>query len=135
MTVFRVFMDIPEVSPSPDVKPGVEVVLVVLEMVTFDPSVFVLVITSTMVETTGVGVVEGLLLGAEVFSGVEVVDGVVGEAFVSAEEEVVEAAVDDVVLGELVVVGVLDGVGDDVVDDELVEEVVLWVEGVLWSVF
>lgn len=116
-------------------KPGVEVVLVVLEMVTFDPSVFVLVITSTMVETTGVGVVEGLLLGAEVFSGVEVVDGVVGEAFVSAEEEVVEAAVDDVVLGELVVVGVLDGVGDDVVDDELVEEVVLWVEGVLWSVF
>jgi hypothetical protein len=74
-------------------------------------------------------------LGAEDFSGVEVVDGVVGEAFVSAEEEVVEAAVDDVVLGELVVVGVLDGVGDDVVDDELVEEVVLWVEGVLWSVF
>jgi hypothetical protein len=58
MTVFRVLGDIPEVSPLPGLRPGVEVVFDVVENVVLDPSVLVLVTTSMIVDTTGVGVLE-----------------------------------------------------------------------------
>lgn len=79
MTVFRVFAVIPVVSPSLELRPGVEVVLIVLVKVDLDPSLRVVVRISTLVETmrfteVGAGLEPGLEPGPE--SELELVVGV-----------------------------------------------------------
>lgn len=56
MTVFRVLVVIPVVSPSSELRPGagVDVVLVVVVTTALDPLLRIWVITSTFVEMTGV---------------------------------------------------------------------------------
>lgn len=49
---------IPDVSPSSELRPGVVVVLVMVVTMALDPLLRIDVMTSTLVETTGVAVIK-----------------------------------------------------------------------------
>lgn len=83
MTVFRVLVDMPEGwAESPELRPGVEVVIRVVDSVVLRPSLLVRVTTSMVVMTTGVTVELGWLSPPldedtdEDWGGVDVIPGI-----------------------------------------------------------